>query len=136
MKTEDMGFIIEIDQKLTGIQRAIGHTDIITADLGEAFNLSLVAEFNGKVIGFIIARHVYVGEPAVDTCAIQIIGVDPDFGRQGVATKLLAGTMEMCKSKKIHSIRVMVSDRDSKMEGFFKHSGFSQAPIKVYSKVL
>ena len=136
MIAEDLGFIIDIDQKLTGVQRALGHTDIVTAELGEPYDLSFVAELNSKVIGFILARQVYVGEPAVETCSIQIIGIDPDYGRQGIASKLLNFLMQHCNSKKIHSVRVMVSNRDSKMEGFFKHVGFKQAPVKVYNKIL
>jgi ribosomal protein S18 acetylase RimI-like enzyme len=136
MVAEDMGFIIDIDQKLTGVQRAIDHTDIVTTDLGEAHDLSFVVELNGTVIGFILARQVYVGEPAVETCAIQIIGVDPAYGRQGIATKLVDYLVQRCNSKKIRSIRVTVSNKDSKMEGFFKHIGFKQAPVKVYNKVL
>jgi ribosomal protein S18 acetylase RimI-like enzyme len=136
MKIEDMGSIIEIDQKLTGTQRTVDQADLITADLGEPHNLSYVAELADKVIGFILARQVYVGEPAAETCAVQIIGVDPGFGRQGVASKLLASLVDECRARKIQSMRVIVSNRDSKMEGFFKHSGFKQAPLKVYNKSL
>ena len=136
MKADDITFIIDIDQKLTGIQRVLAQAEIVTADLGETNDLSLVAELDNRVIGFIIARQVYLGEPVVKTCAIQIIGVDPDYWRQRVGTKLLNSLSQRCNSMKIHTIRVVVSDKDSKMEGFFKDAGFKQAPLKVYNKVI
>ncbi len=136
MQAQDLGFIIDIDQKLTGIQRTSDQTEIILADLGDPNSMSLVAELDQKGVGFAIARKVNIGEPVTETCAIEIIGVDPAYGRRGVATRLLDSLIQRCNSKNISSVRVVVSNRDSKMEGFFKHSGFKQAPLKVYSKVL
>jgi len=132
----DIGHVIDIDQKLTGSQRTADQAEIITSDIGGQYDLSLIAEMDSRVIGFMVAHLVYVGEPVAETASIRIIGVDPDYGRHGIASKLVNALFEICKSRGINSIRVMVSDRDSKLEGFFKHSGFKPARLKVYSKSL
>ena len=65
MEPEDIDTILEIDRKISGQQRAITYADLITGDLGGELDLSFVAEVSGKVGGFILARHAYIGEPVV-----------------------------------------------------------------------
>jgi ribosomal protein S18 acetylase RimI-like enzyme len=136
MVPADISYVIDIDERLSGLQRTADQAEVITSDIGGEYDLSLVAEYNSNVIGFLIARQVYVGEPVMETTSIRIIGVDPDYSRHGVATKLVDALMELCRSKGISAVRVMVSERDSKLEDFFKHSGFKPARLMVYSKTV
>lgn len=132
----DIGSVIDIDEKLTGEQRAADQAEIMISSIGGAYDMSVVAETEGKVIGFLIARHAYMGEPITDTTAIQYIGVDPEFKRRGIASKLVNALIEKSRSKGIKVIRVMVSDKDSKLEAFFKHTGFTPSKLKVFGKCI
>ena len=132
----DIGRIIDIDEKLTGEQRTAIQAEIMVSDLGSAYDLSMVAEIEGNVVGFIIARHVYLGEPITDTAAINYIGVDPEYGRRGIASKLVNALMEKSKVKGIKTVRIPISEKDSKLEAFFKHIGFVPAKLKVYGKCI
>lgn len=130
----DIGDILDIDEKLTGLQRTAHQAEIVTSLIGSADDLSLVAELDGMLAGFLIAGLIYVGEAVIETAAIRIIGVDPDYVRNRIATKLINSLIENSRSRGINSVRVMLSEHDSDLEAFFKRIGFKPAMIKVYGK--
>ena len=130
----DIGHILDIDEKLTGLQRTAHQAEIVTSLIGSADDLSLVAELEGIVVGFLIARMIYVGEAVIETASIRIIGVDPDYERHGIAAKMMDSLINNSRSRGINTVRVMLSEDDSKLEAFFKHIGFKPAMIKVYRK--
>ena len=136
MEPEDISMILEIDQKLSGAQRAVTYKDLITGDLGGDLDLSFVAETGGQVIGFILARHAYIGEPVVEVGLIQILGVDPSYKRLGIATKLANAMVERCQSKGLKWVRMMVNERDSQLQGFFVYMGFRRGQLVDYMKAL
>jgi len=136
MEPEDIDSVLAIDRKITGVRRAVTYTDLITGDLGGVLDLSFVAEVNGQVAGFILARRVYVGEPVTEVGLIQILGVDPDYWRQGIATRLANALLETCRAKKLGAVRIMVNERDSQLRGLFEHLGFRRGKLIDYTKTL
>lgn len=136
MEAEDIEQVLEIDRKISGLRRAITYTDLITGDLGGVLDLSFVAELSGKVVGFILARHVFVGDPVVEVGLIQILGVDPDYQRQGIASELIDALVERCRAKGLKTVRVMISDRDSQLQSFFSDEGFRRGQLIDYTKNL
>ena len=136
MEPEDITAVLEIDRKISGVRRAITYADLITGDLGGVLDLSFVAEVSGQVIGFILARHAYVGEPVIEVGLIQILGVDPDYWRQGIAVKLVDALLEHCQSRGLKTVRIMVNARDSQLQGFFQRMGFRRGQLIDYTKTL
>jgi len=136
MEPEDIAGVLDVDRNLSGAQRAITYTDLITGDLGGVLDLSFVAEVSGQIAGFILARHAYIGEPVVEVGLIQILGVAPNYWRQGIATKLVNALLEHCESKGLKTVRIMVNERDSQLQGFFEHTGFRRGQLIDYSKSL
>ena len=136
MEPEDIDSVLAIDRKISGVRRAVTYTDLITGDLGGVLDLSFVAEVNGQVAGFILARRAYVGEPVTEVGLIQILGVDPDYWRQGIATKLVDALLESCQSKKLSAVRIMVNERDSQLQAFFARMGFRRGRLIDYTKAL
>jgi len=136
MEPEDIDSVLAIDRKITGVRRAVTYTDLITGDLGGVLDLSFVAEVNGQVAGFILARRVYVGEPVTEVGLIQILGVDPDYWRQGIATRLAKALLETCRAKKLGAVRIMVNERNSQLRGLFEHLGFTRGKLIDYTKTL
>lgn len=136
MEHEDVGDVLAIDRKITGVRRAVSYTDLITGDLGELLGLSVVAEVSGAVVGFVLARHMVVGEPPEEVGMIQILGVDPDYWHQGIATRMMNFLLKRCRAKAIKTLQTMVSDRDSQLQGFFEHLGFGPGQLVDYSKKL
>ena len=136
MESEDISAVLEIDRKISGVKRAITYSDMMTGVLGGELSLSFVAETGGKVVGFIMSRHAYVGDPVADACLIQIIGIDPEYQRQGIATKLVDSLLETCKLRVIETVRVMVDDGDSQLQGFLPRVGFQRGRLVDYTKTL
>ena len=136
MEPEDITAVLEIDRKISGVQRAVTYTDLITGDLGGVLDLSFIAEVNGQVAGFILARHAYVGEPVAEVGLIQILGVAPDYWRQGIASKLVNALLEHCQSRGLKTVRIMVNERDSQLQGFFERMDFRRGRLIDYTKTL
>lgn len=136
MEPEDIDSVLAIDRKITGVRRAVTYTDLITGDLGGVLDLSFVAEVNGQVAGFILARRAYVGEPVTEVGLIQILGVDPDYWRQGIAAKLVKALLDTCRATKLSAVRIMVNERDSQLRGLFEHLSFTRGKLVDYTKTL
>lgn len=136
MEHEDIDSVLAIDRKITGVRRAITYTELITGDLGGVLGLSLVAEVDGQVAGFILARRVLVGEPPTEVGLVQILGVDPDYQHQGLATAMVNALVETCQTKKLNAVRIMVDVGDSQLQGLFEHLGFKRGKIIDYTKTV
>ncbi len=134
MQPEDIDSILAIDRKISGFQRALTYKDLFGGLTGGQIDLSFVAETNSQVIGFVLALLTYVPEQVTEACVIQILGVDPDYRRQGVAAKLIEAMLDESRSRGIKMARVMVDQHDSQLQGFFKHLGFHHGRLIDYSR--
>ena len=136
MEPEDIDNVLAIDRKITGVRRAATYTDLIIGDLGKIPDLSFVAEVNGEVQGFLLARRAYFGEPFTEVGLIQILGVDPEHWRQGIATGMVNALIEACQSKKLSAVRIMVNENDSQLQNLFQRLGFHRGKLIDYTKTL
>ncbi len=136
MEPEDISAILEIDRKIRGKRRAVTYADLITGDLGGDLDLSFVAEVGSQVTGFILARRAYTVEPVVEAGLIQVLGVDPEFQGQGIATRLVNAMLGRCQATGLKLVRISVRERDSQLKGFFTHAGFRRGQHIDYIKTL
>ncbi len=136
MGTDDISAVLDIDHKISGMQRAITYDDPADGDLGGELEFSVVAEKDDKVVDFIFGKHLYMGEPVSEVGLIQTLGVDPDYRRQGIATKLVYTLFELYFSKGIKNVQVMVSGGDGQLDGFFTQLDFHRGYQIVYTKDL
>jgi len=134
MEPEDIDSVLAIDSKITGVRRAATYTDLIIGDLGKIPDLSFVAEVNGEVQGFILARRAYFGEPFAEVGLIQILGVDPDHWRRGIATQMVNALVETCQSKKLNAVRIMADESDDQLQNLFQRLGFRRGKLIDYTK--
>jgi len=134
MEPEDIDSVLAIDSKITGVRRAATYTDLIIGDLGKIPDLSFVAEVNGEVQGFVLARRAYFGEPFTEVGLIQILGVDPDHWRQGIATQMVNALVEACQDKKLNAVRIMVDENDDQLQHLFQRLGFRRGKLIDYTK--
>ncbi|MBN1189358.1 MAG: GNAT family N-acetyltransferase [Dehalococcoidales bacterium] len=136
MASGDVGAIIEINRSLLGEGRALTMSDLVTEDISGALDLSLVSEFENQVVGFILVRHTYIGEPVVEAALVQGLAVHPLYQQQGIGTQLVNALTERCKGRNIKTIRVILNVRDSRLEGFFSHMNFRRAQLVVCDMLL
>ena len=136
MEPEDISACLEVDRKITGEGRAVTYDYVMTAELGGELALSFIADFGGQVIGFIMARRIYVGDPVAEIGLIQILGVDPAYQGQGVGVKLVNSVIDRCRAHGLKTIRVFINERDSKLRGIFQHLDFKHDQLVDYTKIL
>ena len=136
MESEDITGILEVDRKISGVQRAITYRDLVREALGGQMDVSFVAEVGNQMVGFILAYLTYVREQVTEACVIQIFGVGHQYQGQGIATQLIQKQLDECRSKGIKLIRVMLEERDDELQKFFKRLGFDRGHYIDYSKIL
>ena len=136
MEPEDISGILVVDRKISGVQRALTYRDLVREALGGQIDMSFVAEVDNQFVGFVMAYLTYVREQVSEACVIQIFGFDPQYQRQGIASKLIQALLDKCRSKKIKLVRVMIDERDSELQGFFKRLGFDRDRTIDYSKTV
>jgi len=136
MVPEDIDGILAIDRKISGVQRAVTFRDLFREVLGGQMDVSFVAEVDNQMVGFVLANLTYVREQVTEACVIQIFGVDPKHQRQGIASKLILALLDKCRSKKIKLVRIMIDERDSELQGFFKRLEFNRGYFIDYSRML
>ena len=134
MTPDDIETIMSIDRKISGLDRSLTYdiNDVIRGKI----ELSFVAEVNDKVVGFILSSLAYVPDEISEACIIQIMGVDPDCWRRGIASKLVQTLLDAARSKKIRMIKIMIDKKDSELTGLFEHLGFKQGRFIDYSRIL
>lgn len=128
--------IFTIDRKASLLRRPTSYVDLITGDVAGLLDYGFVAEVDGHVRGFVLGRLVHIGEAAAEEGQIVIVGVHPDYQREGVASKLVSALLEKYRSKGIKTVRVAIDERDKDLLEFAKHMGFSVGRLIEYSKTL
>jgi ribosomal protein S18 acetylase RimI-like enzyme len=126
MADGDLKALIAIDRKITGRDRsgyfgekfseAIRDTDV---------RVSLVAERDGRPVGFVMAR-VDLGEfgRMEPTAVMDTIGVDPDYRDQGIGRALLSQLLVNLATLRVDSVRSEIDWHDREMAAFLDGCGF------------
>ena len=132
LEVKDIAYILEIDYRISGVKRTPTYKALRAGDLGGSLDLSFVAEVNDEVVGFILGRHAYLGEPPNEAGLIQIIGVDPEYRRQRIASLMLIAMIDQAKKRGLKTLQVMVNERDSQMKVLFTSMDFYRGDLVDY----
>lgn len=94
-----------------------------------AMQISLVAEMDKRVVGFLIGS-VYFGQFGIlePSASIEAIGVSPDVRRHRVAHALFRQLRSNLGAVGVTTLRTEVAWSDFDLLGFFKSEGFTPAP--------
>ena len=130
MNSNDLHRIVEIDTKILGQPRPEYWE--MKLELVEKHSpiVSLVAEMDGKVIGFIIgdASGWEYGVPE-DVGWIDTIGVDPAYQRKGIAQILFREMIDHLKKVGVTTIYTFVNWSDWSLLQFFNSMGFTKGDM-------
>jgi len=130
MTEGDLHALIAIDRRITGRDRAAYFRQKLDEALHESdVRVSLVVERNGAPVGFIMAR-VDFGEfgRMEPTAVMDTLGVDPDYGGQGIGRALLSQLLVNLQTLRVERIRTEIDWRDRELLGFLDHCGFAPSP--------
>ena len=88
---------------------------------------SLVAEIDGKVVGYIFSTTLYAGFGIKRSAWIMAIGVFPEYMGQGIGLQLAEKVCEIFKEKGIENIYSSVRWDSTDILSFFKKLGFERS---------
>ncbi len=130
MLSSDLDRIIEIDVKVLEKSRPEYWEMKLDLVKKQPQFSSLVAETDGKVIGFIIggASRWEYGVPE-NIGWVDTIGVDPDYQRKGIAKMLFKKMTHELKKMGVDTITTFVKRRDPLLLEFFNSLGFQKGDM-------
>jgi len=129
IKESDLSALIAIDRRITGRDRSGYFEEKLEEALHESdVRVSLVAEQDGAVVGFIMARVDFGEFGRFEPIAVMdTIGVDPDWHDRGVGRALLSQLLMNLATLRVERIRTDVAWRDRDLVGFLDRCGFLPA---------
>jgi len=126
MTVGDVDAIVEIDRRVIGKSRPDYWKKVVPENPQYPFS-SLVAEFEGKVIGFVVGEVSGWEFGVPDTIGwLSIIGVDPDYQHKGVARRLSQEFVGNLKAIGVSVIYTLVNWNDWDLLKFFREMGFTR----------
>ena len=138
MTERDLPAIARLDRRITGRDR----TAYLARKAGEvlkqsAVRVSLVAELDGQLAGFLMAR-VDFGEfgRAEPTAVLDTIGVDPAHARRRVGGALLAQLILNLGSLRAERVITEVEWNHLPLLGFLARTGFVPAQRLAFDKAI
>ncbi|MBN1255224.1 MAG: GNAT family N-acetyltransferase [Deltaproteobacteria bacterium] len=126
----DLDAIVEIDKAILGKERPEYWSMKIELSENRSPMASLVAELNGKVVGFIMgdASGWEYGVP--DTVGwIDIVGVHPQYQRKGIARILFKEMVANLKKVGVDTIYTLVTWKEFDRLYFFDKMGFQKGDM-------
>jgi len=136
LRESDLPRIIAIDRKITGRDRTAYYEHKLAEAMKESgVRVSLVAEVDGRVVGFIMAR-VDFGEfgQAEPEAVIDTLGVDPASGHRHVGMALMSQLLTNLQSLRVESVRTEVDWSRFGLLSFLARCGFVPSPRLAFSR--
>ncbi len=130
MAEGDLDAIVEIDRKVLGEERIEYWKSKIGLRNESLRRTRLVAELEGKVVGFILGEisgwefHIPNTIGWIDT-----LGIDPAYQRRGLATALLDRMVENFRQRGVETIYTLVNWSSWDLLHFFKKAGFTRGDM-------
>ena len=130
MNSKDLDAIVAIDTQVLGKSR--WEYWLMKMSLAEQRlpMASLVAEADGKVVGFILGdASGYEYDVPENIGWIDTIGVDPAYQKQGIARMLMNEMIVNLKKVGVDTVYTMVNWRDWNLLKFFDAFGYKKGPL-------
>lgn len=138
LNLRDLEGVVRIDLRRSGRSRQEYYARKLQEAIGESgIRISLAAEIDGRLVGFMLGR-LYYGEFGVPepTAIIDSLGVDPDYRGQHVGAALLAQLETNLRGFGIETVRTEVPWDHLDLLGFLGSHGFQPAPVLTLQKKL
>ena len=133
----DLEDIAAIDERIGGKYRPQIWESRIVYYIRRDPEVSLVAEVDGKVAGFMLGE-VRSGEFGLEepTGWVEVLGVDPDFRGQSIGRRLAEAMWERFRERQVVTVRTLVDEEMPGIASFFGALGFTPAAVTSLALVL
>ena len=130
MTSGDLEAVVAIDEKVLGEKRSDYWRRKIKVPERTSEVSGLVAELEGKIVGFILGEVSGREFRAPGTIGwIDTIGIDPDYQRKGLASLLLEEMIKNFRERGVETIHTLVNWSSWDLLQFYKKAGFSRGDM-------
>ena len=130
LKREDLEAIVKIDKRVLGEDRKSHWERKLESMNNKSSQVSLVAEVEGEVVGFILGDVSGWEFGVPETIGwMDTIGVDPAYQKKGIATALARELIKNLKAIQVKTIYTLVSWDDWDLLQFFHAMGFTRGDM-------
>jgi len=138
MTEADLRALIAIDRRVTGRDRSNYFRQRLNEALHESdVRVSLVAERDGGLVGFIMARVDFGEFGRIESTAVMdTIAVDPDYHGQGIGRALLSQLLVNLQTLRVESLRTEVDWRDRDLFAFLDRCDFRVSQQLCFDHVI
>ncbi|MBW6503667.1 GNAT family N-acetyltransferase [bacterium] len=138
LREDDLGAVVRIDRKLTGRDRSAYYAAKLREMLTESgIRVSLVAEEDGFVVGFVMARVDFGEFGKIDKAAVlDTIGVHPGFAGSGVGHALLSQLFLNLSTLHVETVLTQVSPENIGLQRFLYSCGFHPSQRLMLGKTI
>jgi len=130
LKKDDIEAIVRIDEKVLGENRKDYWEKKLALINDQSPNVSLIAEVDGKVAGFILGDISGWEFGVPETIGwIDTIGIDPVYQKRGLGTGLANELIKHLKAIGVRTIYTLVKWDDWDLLQFFHAMGFTRGDM-------
>lgn len=135
LQVSDLEAVVAIDRHITGRDRtAYYRRRFDEVFRGSGVRVSLLAERDGQVMGFVMARVDYGEFGRTEAEAVMdTIGIDPAFGGRGVGRALISQLLHNLHSLRVEHVRTEVPWDEFEFNRFLGALGFRPSQRLVLS---
>jgi ribosomal protein S18 acetylase RimI-like enzyme len=128
----DIGSIVAIDEKITGIYRPEVWEQRVGYYLRRDPDSSQVAEVDGQVVGFMLG-DLRAGEFGLEEPSgwIERFGIHPDHRGKDLGKQMFEAIRRHFKSQGATVVRTVVDRTDTGVTGFLDAIGFAPSPLQA-----
>jgi ribosomal protein S18 acetylase RimI-like enzyme len=128
MAKEDLAAVIGIQERITRTPVTERWREMLAQHVNNKHMLGIVAEQDGKVVGFIIGEVKVGGFGAEISGILELVGVVPEKMGAGIGHALAQALLESFKDHGVEDVLTSVMWDSGDMLAFFKNMGFDRSP--------
>ena len=136
LETRDASDISRIQEAITKDPGTIDYHRVVEQEANREDMVSIVAEHDCKVVGYMIAYILYGGFGLEKSAWIRLFGVDPKYMGRGIGKKMAEEIFEEFRKISVKNIFTSVMWDSTDLLSFFKSLGFDRSKFINLEKVI
>jgi ribosomal protein S18 acetylase RimI-like enzyme len=136
LRIEDADDIAKIYSAITQKTARTDFKQLIRQHAQNEEEASLVAEIDGRVVGFMISYILTLGFGIEKSAWIATLGVSPAHMGEGIGNRLATEIMDIYRERGIRNVYTSVRWDSTDLLSFFKNHGFNRSNFINLRKVM